>query len=93
MPRIRQVKRWTMGHDNKKLGPEIPFWNLPAGRTCVGSTQVCRGCCYVKDGKSQQFVHCRCHLRNLKFSKTNDFVPELSAAILHENPPAPPTQR
>lgn len=90
MPRVRELKLFTLGHGNDKLGPEIPFWNLPPGpkATCPGATRICRGCCYAKDGMSREFVHSRCYERNFRFAKTLDFVPTLTAAILRENPPA-----
>ena len=87
MPSGCTTRLYTIGRKNDKLGPETAYWNMPSKLTCPGSSRVCRRCCYDNDGQSQQFVHRRCHLRNLIFSKTAAFVPEISAAIQREAPP------
>ncbi len=87
MARQRSATRWALGHGNKKLGPEIWYWSMSPKRTCPKSTRLCRRCCYGDNGEFRQFVHCLRHVRNFDFSKTKDFVPKLSAAILRKAPP------
>lgn len=35
---------------NRKLGPDIWTWSIPAGLTCPGATKACLSCCYALTG-------------------------------------------
>lgn len=61
---------------NTKLGPGIFSWSLPAGKsqTCPGETGVCARRCYAMRGHYVHSTVKALYLRNLQFSRTEDFV-------------------
>lgn len=66
---------------NTKLGNLIHSWAIPAGITCPGETQLCRHRCYAMRGFFQMGSVRAAHVKNLVFSRTEDFVPWMKSAL------------
>lgn len=68
---------------NKKLGPGIYSWSLPAGPTCPGATEACALSCYAKRGHYQQGQVKKSYAANYAASLRPDFGGRLAAAVKH----------
>ena len=66
---------------NTKLGPLIHAWAIPAGTTCPGETALCSTACYAKAGHFRYGTTQACHLRNLAFSRTPEFVDWMRSSL------------
>lgn len=80
------AERLIVSRSNKKLVPnaETAFiiWNLPAKRTCPGSTAMCRKFCYAVKAETAYPDCLPSRVRNWDLSKQADFVDRMTFTIL-----------
>lgn len=70
-----------LSRGNKKIKGAL-VWSLPAGKTCPGSTKLCKVLCYAKQSEVQYHnVVPPSRLHNLALSKRKDF-PEIMIEAL-----------
>jgi hypothetical protein len=64
----------SISNGNKKLsGNKFYIFNLPAEKTCPGSTEFCRNKCYAKKAEKIYPSVLPCRMNNLNESKEKDF--------------------
>jgi len=68
------MKEFHFSKGNLKLDSSILIWNLPAIETCPGSSPECRSFCYALKAERMYPSARNSRLRNLVFSKREDFV-------------------
>lgn len=77
-------KYFSFGNLKLKSNDKIKFliWNLPAQDTCPNATELCKKFCYAK--KSERcYPTCKAsRQRHLDFSKTDEFIPTITDAIV-----------
>jgi len=70
-----------LSHGNSKIFKAL-IWNLPAGKTCPGATELCKKGCYAKASEIRfPNVVPQSRKRNLDTSRTKTFVEDMVAAI------------
>lgn len=69
---------------NGNLKMNIPTFNLPAGRTCPGSTPTCRRFCYAKKAERSYPNVLPCRMRNYEISMSYDFTTEMSLMLFNK---------
>jgi hypothetical protein len=73
-----------ISNGNRRMN--IPTFSLPAGKTCFGSTPHCEKYCYAKKAEKSYPNVLPSRERNLRVSKTNDFVRQVSKWIMKHKP-------
>lgn len=66
---------------NSKLGKKIGVFNLPAIKTCPGSTTYCRQYCYARKAERQYPAARAMRERNYVFSQSPDFVSDMTLEL------------
>ena len=67
---------------NKKLGPGIFAWSLPAKETCPGATEACLAVCYALRGRFRMGNLKHLYQRNEEFSRTAEFSDWMVAQLV-----------
>jgi hypothetical protein len=63
----------TLSRGNSKIHKAL-IWNLPAGRTCPGATELCKQICYAKDAEVlHNNVVPQSRSRNMELAQREDF--------------------
>lgn len=76
-----------LSNGNRKLGGGFLIWSLPAKKTCIGSTPLCRKNCY-SDKAERLYPKCLpSRERNLIDSKSDLFAEVMIAYITATAPP------
>jgi hypothetical protein len=70
-----------IGEGNIKLGKNILTFSLPALKTCIGSTELCRSICYANKGYLRNWKVESSYQRNYEESLRDDFVDLVVNAI------------
>jgi len=70
-------KKFHFSKGNRKLSKDVLIWNLPAIKTCPGSSTECRKYCYALKAERLYPSARNSRLRNLRFSKSESFVEEI----------------
>jgi len=71
------MNKLTISPGNMKV--KFPIFNLPAQGTCPGSTPMCEEACYAMKAQRQYPDARESRERNLKLSKTKEFIKEVNA--------------
>lgn len=66
---------------NHKMQAGFLIWNLPAQKTCIGSTEFCRKHCYAQKAERQYPAVIPSRQGNLDASKGKDFAREMIELI------------
>ena len=71
------MKGFTFSKGNRKLSKNVLIWNLPAVKTCPGSSTYCRRICYALKAERCYPSARKSRLRNFEFSKSEQFVEKI----------------
>ena len=77
----RPVSFLTQPGSNRKLGPLIHSWSLPAIATCPGATDFCKSLCYATRGHFLNTNVTKLYARNLVLSRRPDFAAKMIRQI------------
>jgi hypothetical protein len=73
--------KMVISKGNRKMNKGFLIWNLPAIKTCPGSTAICRKECYARKAERQYPDVLPSRNRNLTASKTARFSDDMVAHI------------